>query len=91
MSISIDPENDTSKTLIEYAKKFGAGPNWDHYTGTLEASIAIQKAFDTYRGDKMNHISVILIRTAPGKPWLRLEGFVSPDAVIREYRNMNQQ
>ena len=91
MSISIDPENDTSTILTEYAKKFGAGPNWDHYTGTLETSIAIQKAFDAYRGDKMNHISVILIRIVPGKPWLRLEGFVSPDAVIREYLNMIQQ
>jgi protein SCO1/2 len=91
MSISVDPENDTSTILTEYAKKFGAGPNWDHFTGTLETSIAIQKAFDAYRGDKMNHVSVILIRTVPGKPWLRLEGFVSPDAVIREYRNMIQQ
>ena len=71
MSISVDPENDTSTILTEYAKKFGAGPNWDHFTGTLETSIAIQKAFDAYRGDKMNHVSVILIRTVPGKPWLR--------------------
>jgi protein SCO1 len=89
MSISIDPENDTPTKLSEYAKKFGAGSDWDFYTGTIEASVAIQKAFNAYRGDKMNHSSVVLLRTAPGKPWLRLEGFVSPDAVIREYRNLN--
>jgi protein SCO1/2 len=91
ISISIDPESDTPAKLIEYAKKFGAGPDWDFYTGTREASIAIQKAFNAYRGDKMNHASVIFMRAAPGKPWLRLEGFVSPDAVIHEYRNMLQQ
>jgi len=91
MSISIDPESDTPAKLTEYAKKFGAGPDWNLYTGTREASIFIQKAFNAYRGDKMKHASVIFMRAAPGKPWLRLEGFVSPDEVIREYLNMTQQ
>jgi protein SCO1/2 len=91
MSISIDPENDTPSKLTEYAKKFGAGPDWHYYTGTMETSITIQKAFDAYRGDKMNHTSLILMRAAPGKPWIRLEGFVSPDAVIDEYHTMTQQ
>ena len=91
MSISIDPENDTPAKLNEYAKKFGAGADWNFYTGTREASIDIQKAFNAYRGDKMNHASVILMRAEPGKPWLRVEGFLSPDAVVREYRNMLQQ
>lgn len=90
MSISIDPENDTPSKLTEYAKKFGAGPNWHYYTGTVETSIAIQKAFDAYRGDKMNHTSLILMRAAPGKPWIRLEGFVNPDAVIDEYHSMTK-
>jgi protein SCO1 len=89
MSISIDPENDTPAKLSEYAKKFGAGQQWDYYTGSINSSVAIQKAFNVYRGDKMNHSSVILMRTAPGKPWLRLEGFMSPGAVIREYRTLN--
>jgi len=88
ISISIDPESDTPATLTEYAKKFAAGSDWDFYTGTREASIALQKAFNVYRGDKMNHTSVIFMRAAAGKPWLRLEGFMSPDAVISEYRNM---
>ena len=88
VSISIDPENDTPAKLSEYAKKFGAGPNWNFYTGTVETSLAIQKAFNVYRGDKMNHSSTILMRSAPGKPWSRLEGFVSPDAVISEYLNL---
>lgn len=89
VSISIDPESDTPAKLSEYAKKFSAAPGWDFYTGTMEASVAIQKAFDAYRGDKMNHTSVVLMRMAPGKPWLRLEGFVSPDAVIQEYRSLH--
>ncbi len=90
VSISIDPENDTPTKLTEYAKKFGAGSHWDYYTGTMETSTAIQKAFDAYRGDKMNHTSVIFMRVAPNKPWLRLEGFASPAAVIHEYNRLIQ-
>ncbi|NOT12172.1 MAG: SCO family protein [Methylococcaceae bacterium] len=88
VSISIDPENDTPAKLIEYAKKFDAGSQWDFYTGTVESSIAIQKAFNAYRGDKMNHSSIIFLRAAKGKSWLRLDGFASPDAVVHEYATL---
>lgn len=89
VSISIDPENDTPEKLIEYGKKFNAtAKHWDFYTGTLKTSIEIQKAFKADGGDKMNHSSLIFIRTAPGKPWVRLDGFASPDAVVSEYNKM---
>jgi len=45
MSISIDPEFDTPARLREYASKLGAGPEWQHYSGTLAASQAAQRAF----------------------------------------------
>jgi protein SCO1/2 len=88
ISISIDPEYDTPKRLADFAKKYNAGAQWQHYTGTAQASIAIQKAFDAYRGDKMNHFPVTLMRAAPGKPWVRLEGFATPDVLVREYREL---
>lgn len=88
MSISIDPEEDTPARLREYARKFHAGLAWQHYTGTLAASIAAQRAFDVYRGGKMNHSAVTLMRAAPGKPWLRIEGFVTPDDLMRDYREL---
>ena len=88
MSISIDPEEDTPRRLAEYARKFHAGPEWQHYTGTLAASLAAQRAFDVYRGEKMNHTPVTLMRAAPGKPWLRIEGFVTPDELVQNYRNL---
>ncbi len=88
MSISIDPEHDTPTRLLEYAKKFHAGPEWQHYTGTLDASVAAQRAFDVYRGGKMSHSLVTLMRAAPGKPWLRIEGWATPDDLVREYRQL---
>jgi protein SCO1/2 len=88
MSISIDPEQDTPARLTEYARKFHAGPEWQYYTGSLAASIAAQRAFDVYRGEKMSHTPVTLLRAAPGQPWLRIEGFVTPDELLDDYQKL---
>jgi protein SCO1/2 len=86
VSVSIDPEQDTPAHLTEYAARFHALPGWQHYTGTLEASIAVQRAFNVYRGDKMNHAAVTLVRMAPGEPWTRLDGFADAGLLYQEYR-----
>src|SRR6266513_913716 len=88
MSISIDPEQDTPARLSVYARKFHAGPEWQYYTGSVAASIAAQRAFDVYRGEKMSHTPVTLLRSTPGKPWLRIEGFVTPDELVDDYQKL---
>jgi protein SCO1/2 len=89
ISISIDPEQDTPERLAAYARKYEAAPQWRFYTGTNDASLAAQRAFDVYRGDKMNHSPVTLLRAAPGKSWLRIEGFASAEELLREYRALS--
>lgn len=86
VSISIDPEQDTPTRLEEYARRFHAQSEWQHYTGTMQASIAAQRAFDVYRGDKMNHTPVTLMRAAPGQPWVRLDGFATADDLLAVYK-----
>lgn len=88
MSISVDPEQDTPVRLREYARKFHAGRGWQHYTGTLESSIATQRAFGVYNGGKMSHAAVTLLRSAPGKPWLRIDGLVTPAELVRDYKEL---
>lgn len=90
VSISIDPEEDTPARLRDYASRHSAGPGWQHYTGTMAASIAAQRAFDVYRGDKMGHTPVTLIRTAPGLAWVRFDGFATPDMLLQELRGPPQ-
>ncbi len=85
ISISIDPEQDTPAQLREYAKRFNAGAGWNFYTGTPAASVAAQKAFNAYFGDKMTHTALTLMRAAPGASWRRLDGFVTPDDLVRQY------
>ena len=84
MSISIDPEFDTPSRLRVYAARFGAGPGWQHYTGTLAASQRSQRAFDVYRGNKMDHAPVTLVRAQPGAPWVRIDGFATADQLLAE-------
>lgn len=88
VSVSIDPEQDTPAALKAYAAKFGAGPRWQMLTGSLEDSIAVQRAFDVYRGDKMNHQPVTFLRARAGQPWVRLDGFASASDILREYRQL---
>ncbi len=87
-SISIDPEHDTPARLAAYAKEFDAGPEWHHYTGTFDASIAAQKAFNVYHGDKMDHTPVTFLRRAPGQKWIRIDGFTTADTLMSELRSM---
>ena len=84
VSISIDPQQDTPAVLRSYAKRFEAGKNWRFYTGTAAESVAVQRAFDVYRGNKMNHVPLTFVRRAPGQPWVRLEGYASVDALLKE-------
>ena len=84
MSISIDPEQDTPARLREYARTFHAGPAWQHYTGTLAASQAAQRAFGVYRGNKMDHTPATLVRVAPGAAWVRINGFATAEQLMAE-------
>jgi protein SCO1/2 len=84
VSVSIDPEEDTPQRLSEYSRRYDAGPQWSFYTGTLDASQNVQRAFRVYRGSKMVHDPVTLVRLAPGRTWVRLDGFATVKEILAE-------
>lgn len=88
VSVSIDPEQDSPRKLAAYARRFAAAGLWPHYTGSVDDSVSVQRAFGAWKGDKMNHLALTYLRARPGQPWIRLEGFVSPDQLVSEYRQM---
>jgi len=90
VSVSIDPEQDTPPVLAQYAKKYGADKQWQFYTGTKDASIAAQMAFNVYLGDKTNSNPVTFLRAAPDKPWLRIDGFAKSDELLRLLRDVKK-
>ena len=88
ISVSIDPEYDTPEALSAYARRFDAGQQWQFLTGSLDDSIAVQRAFEADRGDKMNHAPLTLLRATPESQWVRYEGFATAADLVKECRSM---
>ena len=88
ISISIDPEHDTPERLRQYASRFRAGPQWLFLTGKTEDIVSVQKAFEAYRGNKMNHEPLTFLRAAPNAPWVRLDGLMSATQLVDEYKRL---
>ncbi|MEW8071998.1 MAG: SCO family protein [Candidatus Thiodiazotropha sp.] len=86
ISITIDPDYDTPEQLMKYAKKFKAGDQWQFYTGTYNDVVTVEKAFDIFRGSKMNHEPITLIRKKDRQSWVRINGLASAEDIVKEYR-----
>jgi len=79
MSISIDPER-TPGRLRAYARSFNACPRGSFTTGRRRESrgTAGLRRVTGAREDEPHRGNLDACR--PGKPWLRIEGFVTPDS-----------
>jgi protein SCO1/2 len=86
VSVSIDPDHDTVARLAEHARSRGAQGRF--VTGDPQSSETVQRAFDAWRGDKMNHDAVIFLRAPTSPVWVRLDGLVSPRRLLDEYRRL---
>lgn len=83
VTLTIDPDNDTPQRLAQFAQQFGIEHDWMFYTGAYDELLRAQQAFDVYRGAKVNHPPVILMRRNAKAPWVRVEGFATPDQLLR--------
>lgn len=86
VSISIDPDEDTPARLSAYAQRHGVGAGWQFLTGSSDDSIAAQRAFGAYAGNKMRHLPLSFLRVSPGQDWLRVEGSFTAADLIAEFR-----
>ena len=86
LSISIDPDYDTPARLADYRAHLGATANWRFYSGTREASAAVQTAFGVFSRDKMNHPVATFYRAASNRDWVRIDGFASSADLENELR-----
>ena len=91
ISISIDPEYDTPDKLKTYAERFNAGPQWRFLTGDRDDIVAVEQAFDAFRGAKMNHDPLTFIRGEDNASWVRITGIASAEEIINEYRQVTSR
>jgi len=85
ISITIDPENDTPRTMKEYLKRYNAKPGWDFLTGSRGDIDKVMRAFNAYIPDKMSHYPLNLIRSPKDGTWVRLFGILSSKEFVSEY------
>lgn len=86
VSISIDPEFDTASVLKDYAAQQGAG--WTFLTGTHDDVVTVLRAFDAYRGNKMNHAALTLLRAPGAGDWTRVEGLTSARELAKLWQSI---
>lgn len=86
VSISIDPDYDTATVLKEYAESYGA--DWTFLTGSSQDIVTTLNAFDAYRGNKINHFALTLMRGANTPDWTRVEGLTSASELARIWREV---
>jgi protein SCO1/2 len=84
VSISIDPDYDTSATLSAYAKKFGA--EWKFLTGQRSDVLEVLQSFSAWRGSKTNHAAITLFKAPNAAHWTRVEGLASAKQLAEVWR-----
>ena len=87
--ISIDPETDTPELLSSYAGKFQIDDsNWYLLTGDKREIVALQKEFEAYRGNKMNHTTSLFVKKSGSN---EITEFKNDFSVISEFFSNNQE
>jgi protein SCO1/2 len=92
VSVTIDPEHDTPERLRSFAGKHQADSGWTFLTGRPADIAAVQRAFDTFRGNKMSHAPATFVRASPASErWVRLDGFTSAAELIAEVQRASDR
>ena len=86
VSITIDPEHDTPHVMLEYLKRYRAGPGWDFLTGSRADIDRVMRAFNAYIPNKMSHYQLMLVRSPRDGKWTRIMELVSSADIFEEYR-----
>ena len=81
VTITVDPNRDTSARLLAYSKKHGSGNGWSWLTGKKDNVIQTLTAFGAYSVNFEDHPAMILIGDAQQNRWYRYYGFLSPDEI----------
>ncbi len=88
LTFTIDPDNDTPEQLAKFARQFGVAAGWQFFTGKFDDLLRQQQAFDVYRGAKAGHPPVVMMRRSLASPWVRVEGYPSPQELRRVYEQL---
>lgn len=78
VSISVDPQRDTPQRLLDYSRRYHAGPGWRWLTGEPVAVDDTLKALGAWSADYESHPPLILVGDGRSERWTRFYGFTDP-------------
>jgi protein SCO1 len=82
LSISLDPETDTSPVLKEYGTRFEAKPGWYFLTGKKENVEFVLRRLGLYVDDKQDHLNLFLIGNDHTGLWKKALGVADSQKLI---------
>jgi cytochrome oxidase Cu insertion factor (SCO1/SenC/PrrC family) len=87
ISISVDPQTDTTEVLKHYAETFKAQPGWYFLTGKKENVDWVLYKLGGYVEDKNEHSSVVILGNEATGEWMKMPAMAGPieiaDAALR--------
>jgi cytochrome oxidase Cu insertion factor (SCO1/SenC/PrrC family) len=81
ISISVDPETDTTEVLKRYAETFKAQPGWYFLTGKKENVDWVLHKLGGYVENKAEHSSVLLIGNEATGEWMKMPAMAGPSEI----------
>ena len=83
-SITLSPEEDSTRDLKAFAKKHGVGPGWTFLTGKPDDILFLRKSLGFFYNnpkedaDRNNHSGMIVVGTEPLMRWAMCQGGADP-------------
>jgi cytochrome oxidase Cu insertion factor (SCO1/SenC/PrrC family) len=81
ISISVDPETDTTAVLKHYAETFKAQPGWYFLTGKKENVDWVLYKLGGYVEDKNEHSSVVILGNEATGEWMKMPAMAGPTEI----------
>jgi len=83
VSITVDPEMDTSATLKKYADKLKAPAGWMFLTGSRQNVDFVLTKLGQYVADKNDHKTIMIIGNVRTGLWKKAFGLASVDDLVK--------
>jgi protein SCO1/2 len=83
-SITLSPEEDSTRDLKAFAKKHGVGPGWTFLTGKPDDIFLLRKSLGFFYNnpkedaDRNNHSGMLVVGTEPLMRWAMCQGGADP-------------
>ncbi|WP_244238310.1 SCO family protein [Corallococcus terminator] len=89
LTLSVDPTNDTPKSLAKFAKKFGAQPGWYFLTGSRENITLVLKKLGSYAEKPDEHNTTLLIGDSATGMWVKSPVMAMTDNIVAAVEHLN--